>query len=119
MASAVPVATRIAAGVLLAAAVGGGIVLFTSHTGASPSEQARKEVQSLFVNPATAKQTARVRSCQQIGANVDARIFLCDFAATGCTRIGSFAVYRDSALAATLISPDTYVLRRPCAPAHG
>lgn len=96
-----------------------GVVLLVSwFTSGSESDHARRAVQSLFVNPATSKRTAHVDSCDQIGANAGARIYLCDVTATNCTRFFQFDVYRESVYGAEPVSAPTIALRHPCIPIH-
>ena len=82
------------------------------------SDHTRRAVQSWFVNPETSKRTARVDSCDQIGANTEARIYLCDVTTASCRRYFQFAVYREAAYGATPVSAPTYALRHPCTPIH-
>lgn len=87
-------------------------------TTASTSDHARRAVQSWFVNPETSKRTAHVDSCNQIGANTEARIYLCNVTATNCTRFFQFAVYRESSYGATPLFAPTFAFRHPCTPLH-
>jgi hypothetical protein len=82
------------------------------------SDHARRAVQAWFVNPETSRRTARVDSCDQIAANTEARIYLCDVTATNCTRFFQFAVYRESTYGATPVFAPTFALRHPCTPIH-
>jgi hypothetical protein len=87
-------------------------------TSGSASDHARLAVQSLFVNPATSRRTAHVDSCDQIGANAEARIYLCDVTARNCTRFFQFVVYRESIYGATPVSAPAFALSHPCIPIH-
>ncbi len=94
------------------------VVLLGWLTSGSASDQVRRTVQSLFVDPATSRQTAHVDTCDQIGANSEARIYLCNVTATNCSRFFQFAVYRESIFGATPLWAPTYALRHPCTPIH-
>ena len=96
----------------------GVIVIVSRLTSGSPGDHAREAVQQLFVNPATSTKTAHVDSCDQIGANAEARIYLCNVTAPNCTRFFQFAVYRESIYGATPVSAPTFALRHPCTPLH-
>ena len=87
-------------------------------SGSTSSDHARTAVQSLFVNPATAKKTAQVQSCGQIGANIDARIYMCQVVTTSCMRFFQFAVYRDAVYGASPVFAPAYALMHPCTPLH-
>jgi len=106
-------------GLVLAALVAAGVVaLLRGLTGSSPSEHARAAVQTLFVNPTTSRRTARVQSCGQIGANFEARIYMCQVVATDCSRFFQFAVYRDAVYGATPVFAPAFALIHPCTPIH-
>ena len=87
-------------------------------TNGQTSDQTRRAVQSWFVNPETSRRTARVDSCDQIGANTEARIYLCDVTAANCTRFFQFAVSREAAHGAIPVFAPTFALRHPCTPIH-
>jgi len=107
-------------GALAAAAlvVAGCVAIFGVLTGASPGEHARSAAQTLFVDPATSRQTAHVKSCGQIGANAEARIYICNVVATNCARFFQVAVYRDSIYGASPVFAPAYALLHPCTPIH-
>ena len=94
------------------------ILIVNWFTSSSANDDARRAIQSLFVNPAASRQTAHVDSCDQIGANAQARIYLCDVTATNCTRFFQFAVYRESIYGAEPVSAPTFALSHPCIPIH-
>jgi hypothetical protein len=86
-------------------------------TTGSPAGGVRDAAQALFVDPATSKATAHVDSCDQIGANRTARIYMCDVTAKDCSRFFQIAVYRNSPWAAPVWAP-SFALRHPCTPLH-
>jgi hypothetical protein len=90
------------------------VALVTSGPTADP---ARNAAQALFVDPGTSKQTARVESCDQIGGNPAARIYMCDVTARDCSRYFQIAVYRKSLSAIPVWAP-AVALRHPCTPIH-
>lgn len=116
-----PVAAFTVAWRALAAAVLAGGAAFLAiwlTSGTSSSDHARAAVQSLFVDPSTSRSTAHVQSCGQIGANVDARIYMCQVVTTSCMRFFQFAVYRDAVYGAAPVFAPTYALIHPCTPLH-
>ncbi len=86
--------------------------------GSSLAAHARSATQTLFVNPATSKQTAHVKSCGQIGANFEARIYICNVVTTSCARFFQVAVYRNSVYGASPLFAPNYALLHPCTPIH-
>ena len=80
-------------------------------------DHARDAAQALFVDPATSRETARVDSCNQIGATAAARIYMCDVTAKDCSRFFQIAVYRNSPWATPVWAP-SFALRHPCTPIH-
>jgi hypothetical protein len=87
-------------------------------TAGSPGDRVLAAVQPLFVDPATAQQTARVDSCDQIGSSTAARIYLCNVTARTCSRYFQFAVFKDPAYAAMPVWAPAVALRHPCTPIH-
>jgi len=104
--------------ILGAIALAASAVILGWPTGGSAGDRARSEVQSLFVNFTSPSQDAHVKSCDQIGANADARIYLCEIIATNCDRIFRFAVDRNSTYGVTPVSASLFMLRHPCTPVH-
>jgi hypothetical protein len=103
----IPAAVALVAIVLLAARL----------TAGSPVDHVRRAAQALFVDPATSRPTARVDSCNQIGANPSARIYLCNVTAKDCSRYFQIAVFRRSLSAVPVWAP-AVALRHPCTPIH-
>lgn len=104
---------------LLAALVVAGSVAFLAWpTGGSATEQARNEIHSLFVNVINPARQAHVNACDQIGANREARIYLCEIETAGCTHLFRFAVDRGSTFGVTPVSASIFTLRHPCRPYH-
>ena len=94
------------------------VVLVVALVTSGPErDQARSAAQALFVDPGTSKQTARVESCDQIGGNPAARIYMCDVTAPECSRYFQIAVYRKSLSAIPVWAP-AVALRHPCTPIH-
>jgi hypothetical protein len=103
----IPAAIALTALVLLAARL----------TAGPPVDHVRSAAQALFVDPATSKPTAHVDSCNQIGSNPSARIYLCNVTAKDCSRYFQIAVFRKSPFATPVWAP-AVALRHPCTPIH-
>ena len=93
------------------------VLLVALVTSGPAGDQARSAAQALFVDPGTSRQTARVESCDQIGGNPSARIYMCDVTARDCSRFFQIAVYRKSLSAIPVWAP-AVALRHPCTPIH-
>ena len=101
----------------MAVALLGVVLLVALVTSGPEGDQARSAAQALFVDPGTSKQTAHVESCDQIGGNPAARIYMCDVTARDCSRYFQIAVYRKSLSAIPVWAP-AVALRHPCTPIH-
>lgn len=93
------------------------VLLVVRLTAGSPGNRVLGAAQALFVDPGTSRQTAHVESCDQIGANPAARIYMCDVTAKSCSRFFQIAVYRGSLSAVPVWAP-AFALRHPCTPIH-
>ena len=98
------------------ALLGVGLLLVLVTSGPE-ADRARSAAQALFVDPGTSRQTAHVESCDQIGGNPAARIYMCDVTARDCSRYFQIAVYRKSLSAIPVWAP-AVALRHPCTPIH-
>jgi hypothetical protein len=105
--------------VVLPAIVGlvAAVLLVVRLTAGPPGDHVRSAAQSLFVDPATSRPTAHVDSCDQIGSNPAARIYMCDVTAPDCSRYFQIAVFRKSFSALPVWAP-AVALRHPCTPIH-
>ena len=104
---------------LIPAAVGlvTAVLLVGRLTSGSAGDPVRRAAQALFVDPGTSRQTARVDTCDQIGTNPAARIYLCNVTAKSCNRFFQIAVFRKSLFATPVWAPSA-ALRHPCTPIH-
>ena len=93
------------------------VLLVALVTSGPAGDQARSAAQALFVDPGTSKQTAHVESCDQIGGNPAARIYMCDVTAPDCSRYFQIAIFRKSLSALPVWAP-AVTLRHPCTPIH-